>query len=504
MEFAPDGRLFVTQQGGQLRVIKNGVLLPTPFLTLTVNSAGERGLLGIAFDPNFAANQFIYVYYTATTPAVHNRISRFKANGDVVDTSAGELVLLDFDNLSSATNHNGGALHFGIDGKLYAAHGDNANGSNAQTLNNLLGKIIRMNPVSDPTAQIPTDNPFFATASGKNRLIWTLGLRNPFTFSIQPGTGLTFVNDVGEVTFEEINDARPGRNFGWPTTEGPFNARHFPQFTNPLYAYRHSSGTPTGCAITGGAFYTHVGSDVSGFLHRQVLLRRLLLGLDLLHRSQQPVDRDAVCRRHQLAGRPQGRPRRGAVLSGTRSRQRRQDRAERKRPSTNHATAGQSNGGGRRDRDVHGGRIWNGAALVSVAEKQRRHPYSHDRVVHDAADGPRRQRQHLSLPCDQFGRIDDEQRSNAHGPQQPRSDCNDTHARRRLEVLRRNDTVVFRQRNRIRRTALSHRPLFVGASTSTTIRTRTRPCWRPRVSPAERLPYRTAARCRRMSGIACI
>ena len=134
MEFAPDGRLFVTQQGGQLRVIKNGVLLSAPFLTLTVNSSGERGLLGIAFDPNFAVNQFIYVYYTATTPAVHNRISRFKANGDIADASAGELVLLDFDNLSGATNHNGGALHFGVDGKLYAAHGDNANGSNAQSL----------------------------------------------------------------------------------------------------------------------------------------------------------------------------------------------------------------------------------------------------------------------------------------------------------------------------------------------------------------------------------
>lgn len=84
----------------------------------TTFRVSSSGLLGIAFDPNFAANQFIDVYYTATTPAVHNRISRFKANGDVVDASAGELVLLDFDNLSSATNHNGGALHFGVDGKL--------------------------------------------------------------------------------------------------------------------------------------------------------------------------------------------------------------------------------------------------------------------------------------------------------------------------------------------------------------------------------------------------
>ena len=146
-------------------------------------------------------------------------------------------------------------MHFGLDGKLYAAHGDNATGSNAQSMNNLLGKIIRMNPVPDPTAQIPTDNPFYSTASGKNRLIWALGLRNPFTFSIQPGTGLTYVNDVGQGTWEEINDARGGRNLGWPTTEGTFNPTTYPQFTNPSYAYAHSGAAPTGCAITGGAFY---------------------------------------------------------------------------------------------------------------------------------------------------------------------------------------------------------------------------------------------------------
>ena len=255
MQFAPDGRLFVAQQGGQLRVVSNGVLLATPFLTVTVNSSGERGLLGVAFDPDFATNQFVYVYYTATAPAVHNRISRFTANGNVVDTSVAEVILLDFDNLSGATNHNGGAMHFGLDGKLYAAHGDNATGSNAQSMSNLLGKIIRMNPVPDPTAQIPTDNPFYSTASGKNRLIWALGLRNPFTFSIQPGTGLTYVNDVGQGTWEEINDARAGRNLGWPTTEGTFNPSTYPQFTNPSYAYAHSGAAPTGCAITGGAFY---------------------------------------------------------------------------------------------------------------------------------------------------------------------------------------------------------------------------------------------------------
>ena len=88
MEFAPDGRLFVAEQGGRLRVIKNGALLATPFVTLSVNSSGERGLLGIAFDPNFQSNQYVYLFYTATTPAIHNRVSRFEANGDVADTDA--------------------------------------------------------------------------------------------------------------------------------------------------------------------------------------------------------------------------------------------------------------------------------------------------------------------------------------------------------------------------------------------------------------------------------
>jgi glucose/arabinose dehydrogenase len=255
MEFSPDGRLFVAEQSGRLRVIKNGMLLATPFLTLTVNSSGERGLLGIAFDPNFPSNQYLYVFYTATTPAIHNRVSRFKANGDIADTAHGEVVLLDFDDLSSATNHNGGAIHFGEDGKLYVAHGDNATGANSQTLSNLLGKIIRMNPVPDPTAQIPTDNPYYSSAAGKNRLIWALGLRNPFTFSVQAGSGRIFINDVGQSSREEINEGQAGRNFGWPTTEGSFSSATYPQFTNPIYTYAHSGTTPSGCAITGGTFY---------------------------------------------------------------------------------------------------------------------------------------------------------------------------------------------------------------------------------------------------------
>ena len=246
MQFAPDGRLFVCEQGGRLRVIKNGALLPTPFLTLTVSSSGERGLLGVAFDPAFSSNQFIYLYYTATSPAVHNRISRFTANGDTV-VPGSEVVILELNNLSSATNHNGGALAFGPDGKLYAAVGENANSANAQSMNNLLGKMLRINP----DGSIPSDNPFFTSAAGQNRAIWALGLRNPFTFAFNPGRPELFINDVGQNTWEEINDGRAGANYGWPTTEGPTTD---PRFVGPRHAYNHSdSGS---CAITGGAFYS--------------------------------------------------------------------------------------------------------------------------------------------------------------------------------------------------------------------------------------------------------
>ncbi len=247
MAFAPDGRLFVCLQGGQLRVIKNGALLAASFITLTVTSDGERGLLGVAFDPNFSANNFVYLYYTTSTSPVHNRVSRFTANGDVA-VAGSETVLLDLDNLSSATNHNGGAIHFGPDGKLYIGVGENANGSNAQTLGNLLGKMLRIN--TDGT--IPADNPFVNTATGVNRAIWALGLRNPYTFAFQPGTGRLFIDDVGQSTWEEIDDGVVGSNYGWPITEGPTTD---PRFRSPIFSYGHGTSSTTGCAIIGGAFY---------------------------------------------------------------------------------------------------------------------------------------------------------------------------------------------------------------------------------------------------------
>ena len=243
MEFSPDGRLFVCLQTGQLRVIKNGSLLTTPFLSLSVDSSGERGLLGIAFDPNFFSNHYLYVYYTVPTFPIHNRVSRFTADGDVA-TPGSEVVILNLDNLSGATNHNGGAIHFGPDGKLYIAVGENANGANAQTLSNLLGKVLRINS----NGSIPTNNPFYNSANGNNRAIWALGLRNPFTFAFQRGSARMFINDVGENTYEEVNDGITGSNYGWPVTEGPTNN---PSFRSPIYFYRHDIG----CAIVGGAFY---------------------------------------------------------------------------------------------------------------------------------------------------------------------------------------------------------------------------------------------------------
>ena len=247
MAFAPDGRLFVCQQGGQLRVIKNGVLLSTPFVSLTVDSSGERGLLGIAFDPNFTTNHYLYVYYTVATSPIHNRVSRFTAASDTAAPGS-EIVILNLDNLSSATNHNGGAIHFGPDGKLYIGVGENANGANAQSLSNLLGKMLRIN--ADST--IPPDNPFYNTATGNNRAIWALGLRNPFTFAFQPGTTRLFINDVGESTYEEINDGIAGSNYGWPITEGPTSNS---AFRGPIYFYGHGTSNVTGCAIVGAAFY---------------------------------------------------------------------------------------------------------------------------------------------------------------------------------------------------------------------------------------------------------
>lgn len=253
---APDGRIFIAQQGGTLRVVPAGGGTPTTFMTLTVDPNGERGLLGIAFHPDFASNNFLYVYYTTAQNGTHNRISRFTANGNVV-VPGSELVIANLPALSSATNHNGGALHFGVDGKLYVAVGDNANSAQAPDLTNVMGKMLRFND----DGSIPSDNPFFNQQTGQARAIWARGLRNPFTFAIRPGDGRMHINDVGQGTWEEINLGAPGANYGWPASEGPTTTAGV---TSPLFAYRHSAANPPGSgsggffvgfAIAGGAFY---------------------------------------------------------------------------------------------------------------------------------------------------------------------------------------------------------------------------------------------------------
>ena len=180
MAFAPDGRLFVSEQGGAMRVVKNGSLLAEPFVTLKVDSAGERGLLGVAFDPDFATNGFVYVYYTVPGRrgvAAHNRVSRFTASGDLAARRS-ELILVDLPDLTSATNHNGGSMVFGPDGKLYIGVGENNDGANAPDITTRLGKILRINA----DGSLPTDNPF-PRARGANHAIWAIRAAEP----VQPG-----------------------------------------------------------------------------------------------------------------------------------------------------------------------------------------------------------------------------------------------------------------------------------------------------------------------------
>lgn len=276
MELAPDGRLWVLQQAGEVRAFHAGSTAGAVALDIpdsAIDRTGERGLLGIAFDPSYniadAAPDYAYLYYTSTAGgATHNRVSRFTVDNSDPDRPAlsGEAVLIDLDPLSAATNHNGGAIHFGPDGKLYVGVGDNNDGGNAQDLSTRLGKVLRLNP--DGT--IPADNPasfpgIAGTTAGVDRAIWAVGLRNPYTFAFEPETGRMFINDVGLTASEEIDPGRAGANYGWPATEGDFDPAAFPSFTRPLYAYTHGTGTFQGFAITGGAFYDPSSSAPARF-----------------------------------------------------------------------------------------------------------------------------------------------------------------------------------------------------------------------------------------------
>ena len=199
---------------------------------------GERGLLGVALHPNFPSNGYVYLYHTVPGTPAHNRVTRFTADGDVA-LSGSAVPILDLDNLRNARNHNGGAIHFGKDGKLYVAVGENAQPANAQSLANRLGKMLRLN--ADGT--IPPDNPstfplIAGATTGANRSIWAVGLRNPFTFAFQPHSGAMLINEVGAATFEEINAGAAGANYGWPADRRPDRDRRCPQ-PDPGLSARH-------------------------------------------------------------------------------------------------------------------------------------------------------------------------------------------------------------------------------------------------------------------------
>lgn len=252
MVVRPDGSLLVAEQGGAIRVVRNGQLLPGAFATLGVDATGERGLLGIALHPNYPADPRVYVYRTVPGSPAHNQVEVLSGAGDSATGGPTPIVVLP--NLS-ATNHNGGALHFGPDGQLYVAVGENAVPSNSQSIANPLGKLLRVTDAGAPAA----GNPFADGGGPNDDRIFALGLRNPFTFGFQPGTRSLAINDVGSGSFEEVNLSFAGANHGWPQTEGPTDQ---PGVTGPAYAYpTHVDGT---CAITGGAFYPSAAARVRG------------------------------------------------------------------------------------------------------------------------------------------------------------------------------------------------------------------------------------------------
>jgi len=244
LETLADGRILVCEQTGTLLVVEGGKLLPAPMLELAVDSTWERGLLGVAVDPDFPRAPYIYVCYVAREPYPHHCLSRFTVEGNVARPGSEQVLLAGDDQRQLGgkvpAGHQGGALHFGADGKLYLALGEQTAETPAQRLDTLQGKILRLNR----DGSIPADNPFVRETSGKYQAIWALGLRNPFTFAVRPLRGELFINDVGG-KFEEINRGLPGANYGWPAVDhGPTTDA---RFRGPAYYYPQAS-------IAGGDF----------------------------------------------------------------------------------------------------------------------------------------------------------------------------------------------------------------------------------------------------------
>jgi glucose/arabinose dehydrogenase len=241
-EIAPDGRIFVLERTGLIKVIKNGQLLPQPFADLPSEGTGDRGLIGIAFDPSFGVeNHWVYFYYTGHD--LLNHLVRFDASEDV--GTEGPFTLFETSSPSFLL-HVGGSIAFGPDGKLYFAVGDNGNGDNAQDLSNPHGKILRLNK----DGSIPTDNPFYGQP-GKLGSIWAYGFRNPWRFQFDSTTGALYDGDVGDFSYEEINRIVKGGNYGWPLHEGDCTS-NCAGFIDPIYTYPHGGNS---AAVTQGPVY---------------------------------------------------------------------------------------------------------------------------------------------------------------------------------------------------------------------------------------------------------
>src|SRR5919112_49597 len=228
---APPGdaaRLFIVEKTGAIRIIKDGVLLTDPFLDLSsrVSGGGEQGLLGLAFDPDYATSGRFIVHFTDL--AGNTTVSRFQvsANPDVADP-ASELVILTA--TQPFANHNGGQIVFGPDGFLYLGLGDGGSGNDpegrAQNLSDLLGSILRLDVQNGAPYSVPADNPFVGQANARPE-VWSYGLRNPWRFSFDRATGDLYIADVGQNQFEEVNvapaaeGAGRGINYGWSIMEG--------------------------------------------------------------------------------------------------------------------------------------------------------------------------------------------------------------------------------------------------------------------------------------------
>jgi glucose/arabinose dehydrogenase len=263
------GRLFVVEQRGRIRIVRGETLAPTPFLDISarLSCCGERGLLGLAFHPAYAQNGRFYVNYT--NPQGHTHISEFRvsSNPDVADPASERLLLFVAQPFS---NHNGGGLAFGRDGRLYIALGDGGSGGdplqNGQSLQTYLGKMLRIDVDSGMPYGVPADNPFRANAAALPE-IWALGLRNPWRFSFDRATGELYIGDVGQSAREEVDVAaagRGGQNYGWNVMEGTqcfLPARDCPTagLTLPVLDY----GRSVGGSITGG--YVYRGCRLPGY-----------------------------------------------------------------------------------------------------------------------------------------------------------------------------------------------------------------------------------------------